>query len=92
MPCRPNESVDAAPSSPRCITPPPVKSNGGAGHAESDAEGTNAESDGDGEKKFGKSTGKKRKHTYGAFREYREVGRWSTGPDSLLEPAEIDHQ
>ena len=51
MPCRPNKSDDAAPSPPRCITPPQVKSNGGAGDAESDAEGTNAESDSDVEKK-----------------------------------------
>ena len=105
MPCRPNESVDAAPSSPRCITPPPVKSNGGAGHAESDAEGTNAESDSDVEKKFAKSTGRGKwcrettkprktieKRKYAPFSEYREVGRWATGPDSTLEPREIDRE
>ena len=63
MPCRPNERFDAAPSSPRCITPPPVKSNGGADHAESDAEGTNAESDSDVEKQFAKSTGRGKSKT-----------------------------
>ena len=63
MPCRPNKRDDAAPSPPRCITPPQVKSNGGAGHAESDAEGINAESDSDVEKKFAKSTGRGKSKT-----------------------------
>ena len=92
MSCPEPEQIDAAPPPP--VRPPPTQdeSNGGAAHAESDAEKMETESEGDGEKEFDKSTGKKRKHTYCAFREYREVGRWSTGPDSLLDPAEIDHQ
>ena len=89
MSCPEPEQICAAPQPPRCSTPQQDESNGGA--AESDAERMETESDGDGEKKIGKSTGKKRNHTYGAFREYREVGRWPTGPDSLLDPAEIDH-
>ena len=92
MSCPEPEQIAAAPQSPCCTTPPQDESNGGAAHAESDAEKMETESEGDGEKEFDKSTGKKRKHTYGAFREYGEVGRWSTGPDSLLDPAEIDHQ
>ena len=92
MSCPEAEQIDAAPPPPACSTPPEDKSNGGAAHAESDADRMETESEGDGEKHFDKSTGKRRKHTYGAFREYREVGWWSTGPDSLLEPAEIDHQ
>ena len=43
--------------------PPQDKSNGGAGHAESDAEGTNAESDSDVEKQFAKSTGRGKSKT-----------------------------
>ena len=91
MSCPEPAQMDAAPPSP--VRPPPTQdeSNGGAAHAESDAEKMETESEGDGEKEFDKSTGTKRKHTYGAFREYREVGRWSTGPDSLRDNAEIDH-
>ena len=47
------------------------------------------------EKQFDKSTGKKstgKKRKYAAFNEYRVVGQWATGPDSLLEAAEIEHQ
>ena len=47
-------------------------------------------SEADVEKQFDKSTGKRRK--FAPFLVYREVGRWSTGEDSLLEKAEIDHQ
>ena len=92
MSCPASEEIEAAPPPPVCPTPPQDESNGGAAHAESDAERMETASEADGEKQFDKSTGKKRKHTYGAFLEYREVGRWSTGPDSLLEKAEIDHQ
>jgi hypothetical protein len=91
MSCPEPEQIAAAPPPPVSPPPPQDESNGGAAHAESDVERMESESDGDGEKKFDKSTGKKRNHTYGAFREYREVGRWPTGPDSLLDPAEIDH-
>ena len=52
--------------------------------------------------KFAKSTGRGKwsrevtkprksivKRKYAPFSEYREVGRWATGPDSTLEPREI---
>ena len=32
------------------------------------------------------------KRKYAPFSEYREVGRWATGPDSTLEPREIDSE
>ena len=92
MSCPEPEEIDAAPQPPRCSTPPQDESNGRAAHAESDDERMKTDSEAEVEKQFDKSTGKKRKHTYGAFHEYREVGRWATGTDSLLEPAEIEHQ
>ena len=87
MSCRSDEEEDAAPPPPGYTTPTKPNRNDGAAHAEPDAEGTNAESDADVEKQFDESTGKKRK--YSAFHEYCEVGRWTTGEDSELEPAEI---
>ena len=92
MSCPEPEQIDAALPPPCCSTPPQDESNGWAAHAESDAQGMETESDADVAKQFDKSTGKKCKHTYGAFHEYREVGRWATGPVSLLEKAEIEHQ
>ena len=59
MSCPASEKVNAAPSPPRCTTPPQDESNGGAAHAESDAERMETESEADGEKQFDKSTGKK---------------------------------
>ena len=92
MSCPEPEELDAAPPPPRCSTPPQDESNGGTAHAESDAERMETDSEAEVEKHFDKSTGKKRQHMYGAFHEHREVGRWATGPDSLLEKAEIDHK
>ena len=63
MPCRSDERECNALPPPRCITPPPVKSNGGADHAESDAEKMAAESDSDVEKQFAKSTGRGKSKT-----------------------------
>ena len=65
--------IDAAPSPPRCTTPLQDESNGGAAHAESDAERMETESGADGEKQFDKSTGKKRK--YNPYLVYTEVKR-----------------
>ena len=56
----------------RAMAGPPV--------AESDAERMETASEADVDKQFDKSTGKK--HKLAPFLEYREVGRWSTGPDS----------
>ena len=52
-----SEEIDAAPSPPRCTTPPQDESNGGAAHAESDAGRMETESEADGEKQFDESTG-----------------------------------
>ena len=62
MSCPASEEIDAAPSPPGCTMPPQDESNGGAAHAEPDAEGTESESDADVAKQFDKSTGKKRKY------------------------------
>ncbi len=59
-------------------------------HAGPDAEATESESDADVEKQFDESTGKQRKHN--PYFQYTEVMRWKIGPDSLLEPAQIDHE
>ncbi len=61
----------------------------GACHAGPDAEGTEAELDADAEEDFEESAGKKRK--YNPYLQYTEVKRWSTGADSLLELAQINH-
>ena len=57
MSCPASEEIDAAPPSP--VRPPPLQdeSNGGAAHAESDAERMETESEADGEKQFDESTG-----------------------------------
>jgi hypothetical protein len=57
MSCPESEQIDAAPQSPRCTTPPQVESNGGAAHAESDAERMETQSGPDVEKQFDESTG-----------------------------------
>ena len=74
----------------RPATPPQDESNGGAAHAESDAQGMETESDADIAKQFDKSTGKKRK--YNPYLVYTEVKRWTTGEDSILETAEIKRE
>ena len=48
------------------------------------------DSDADGEKQLDKSTEEKR--PCAPFHEYREVGRWATGQDSVLEPKQIEHE
>ena len=88
MPCGSDGEESNAPPDPSFSTPTKVIRNAGAAHAESDAEGMETEADV--EKQFDKSTGKKRK--FAPFHEYSVVGQWATGPDSLLEPAEIEHQ
>ena len=90
MPRPESEEDDAAPPPPGYSTPTKADHNGGAGHAESDAERMQTESDADVEKQFDESTGKKRK--YSAFHNYSEVGRWATVEDSELEPSEIMHE
>ena len=57
MPRPEYEEVDAAPPPPGCPTPPQDESNGGAAHAESDAERMETESGPDIEKQFDESTG-----------------------------------
>ena len=57
MSCPASEEIDAAPPPPGCSTPPQDESNGGAAHAESDAERMETESEADGEKQVDKSTG-----------------------------------
>ena len=85
-----DEEEDAAPPPPGYTTPTKRNSNHGAAHAESNAEVTNAESYADLEKQFDESTGKKRK--YHPYLRYTEVKRWTTGEDSMLEPAEIKRE
>ena len=58
-----SEEDNAAPPPPILTTPTKVSRNDGAGHAGSDAEGTEDESDADVEKEFDESTGKKRNYT-----------------------------
>ncbi len=85
-----SEEDNAAPPPPILTTPTKASRNDGAGHASSDAEGTEFESDANVEKQFDESKGKKL--AYHLFLEYREVMRWKTGSDSVLEPAQIDHE
>ena len=102
MPCRSDERECNAPPDPAFSTPTKVKRNAGAGHAESDAERMDAESAAEVEKQFAKSTGRGKaktkprksieKRKYAPFSEYREVGRWATGPESILEQREIDRE
>jgi hypothetical protein len=90
MPRRSDEENDAAPPPPNFTMPTKASRNDGAGHAEPDAKGTKSESDADVEKELDESTGKKRE--YHPFLEYTEVMQWKTGPDSLLQPAQINHE
>ena len=90
MPRRESEEDDAAPLPPILTTPTKVSRNDGAGHAGSDAEGTEDDSDPDVEKQFDASTGKK--HNYTGYHTYRLVKEWATGPHALLEDAEIQHE
>ena len=90
MSCPASEEIDAAPPPLGCSTPQQDESNGGAAHAKPDAEVTKSESEADVEKQFDALTGKKRK--YSAYLKYTEVKRWSTGKDSMLEPAQINHE
>ncbi len=64
--------------------------NDGADHAVSDAEGTQSESDAYVEIQFDELTGKKRENN--PFLQYTEIKLWKTGPDCLLELAQIDHE
>ena len=74
MSCPASEEIDAAPPPPRCTTPPQDASNGGAAHAESDAERMETESEADGEKQFDESTGKMhKKRKFAPFHEYRVI-------------------
>ena len=93
MSCPEPEQIDAAPPPPGCTTPPQVESNGGAAHAESDAERMETASEGDVEKEFEESTGKMhKKRKFAPPHEYRLIEEWVLGPDSVMEPAEIDHE
>ena len=82
MSCPESEEIDAAlpPSGYSTLTKP-------KGNDESNAERMETESEADVEKQFDKSTGKTRQDH--PFLEYLDVGRWATGQDSELEPAEI---
>ncbi len=71
-------------------TPTKACRNDGACHAGSDAEGTEVESEPDVEKQSDESTGKKLE--YHPFRQYNEIKLWKTGSDSVLKPAQIDHE
>ena len=93
MSCPASEEIGAAPPPPGLTTPTKPDRNDGAGHVSPDAEGTNAESDADVEKQFDESTGQTRKkRKFAPFLEYRVIEEWVTGPDSVLEDAEIDHE
>ena len=59
MSCPSSEEIEAAPPPPVCPTPQQDESNGGAAHAESNAERMETESEADVDKQFDKSTGKK---------------------------------
>ncbi len=89
---RESEEDDAAPPPPILTTPTKASSNlnDGAGHAGSDAEGTENESEADVEKQLEESTGKKR--AYHPFLEYIEVMQWKTGSDNRLIPCWSPHK
>ena len=94
MSCQSDDDIDegdAALQPPSYSSPTKPNRNDGAGHAESNAEGTNAEFAADAEKQFVESTGKKRKSRYHLFLEYRFIEEWATGQHATLEPAEIKH-
>ena len=90
MSCRSDDEDDAALPPPAFSTLTKTIRNDGAAHAEPDAGGMETESEADVEKQFDESTGKKRK--YHPFLEYTEVKRLSIGEDSILEPAQINHE
>jgi hypothetical protein len=90
MPRRESEEEDDALSPPCFTTPTKAIRNDGAGHAGSDAEGTESESDTYVEKQFDKSTGKKRNYT--VDQKYRFIKQWFTREDAVLEEAEIQHE
>ena len=71
---------------------PPTKANcnDGACHGGSDAEETESKLDSDVEKEFDESTGKKRKGS--SYLNHTEVMWWPTCADSVLEPAQINHE
>jgi hypothetical protein len=79
------EEEDDAPPPPGFLTLTKADCNDGACHAGSDAKGTESESVANVEKQFDESTGKKRE--YHLFRQYTEIKRWKTAPDSELEDA-----
>ncbi len=87
MPCQSDEEDQIAPSPPGFST---LASNDGAGHADPDAAGSKAYSDPDVEKQFNKLKGKKLE--YHPYLQYTEVIQWKTCPDSVLEPAQINHE
>ena len=90
MPCRSDEEEDAAPPPHGLTAPMKAVHNNGACHADSDGEETESKSDSDVEKEFYESKGIKRKGS--AYLKCTEVMRWSTGKDSMLEPAQINHE
>ena len=93
MSCPEPEQIVAAPPPPGFSTPTKADRNDGAGHAESNAERTDAESDADVDKQFDESTGKMhKKRKFAPPHEYRVIDEWVLGPDSVMEPAEIDHE
>ena len=93
MPRTESEEGDAALPPPGYTTPTKAIRNDGAGHAESNAEGTDAESDANVDKQFDESTGKMhKKRKFAPPHEYRVIDEWVLGADSVLEPAEIDHE
>ena len=89
MSCRSDDEGDAALLPPGYSSPTKTIRNDGAAHAEPDAERMETESDAHAEKQFDESTGKKRK--YNPCLVYTEVKQWTTGEDSILEPAQINH-
>ena len=93
MSCPESEEIDAAPPPPGFSTPTKADRNDGAAHAESDAERMETASEGDVEKEFEESTGKMhKKRKFAPPHEYRLIEEWVLGPDSVMEPAEIDHE
>ncbi len=85
-----DEEDDPAPPPPCFSTPTKAVGSDGACHACQEAEETEAELDDNVEKQFEESTGKKR--NYNPYLQYAEGMRWKTCPDSLLEPAQINHE
>jgi hypothetical protein len=90
MPRQESEDDNAAPLQPAFPLQTKAIRNYGACHGKQDAEGTESESDADVERAFNESTGKKCR--YNPYLQYTEVKRWSTGADSILEPAQINHE